>query len=141
MEVIIKINSMNTQKIETLLIRIQEIRKQRGYSLENMADELGISHSAYYKLENNQSRLTVERLIEISKILNTNISDLLDEASTQIYNQNNNVKDSTIIAKQEFENYNQKDKEITDKLTNVLENEIKHLKSEINFLREILKKK
>ncbi len=132
---------MNTPKMENILAKIQEIRKQRGYSLENMADELGISHSAYYKLENNQSRLTVERLIDISKILSVNISDLLDEVSTHIYNQNNNVKDSTIIAKQEFENYNQKDKELINKLTSVLENEINHLKSEIDFLREILKQK
>ncbi len=132
---------MNTPKTETILARIQEIRKQKGYSLENMADELDISHSAYYKLENNQSRLTVEWLIDISKILSVNVSDLLDEASTHIYNQNNNVKDSTIITKQEFENYNQKDKETTSKLLNVLENEIKHLKSEIDFLREILRKK
>ncbi len=132
---------MNTPKIETILARIQEIRKQKGYSLENMADELDISHSAYYKLENNQSRLTVERLLDISKILNTSLSDLFDEGATHIYNQNNNVKDSTIIAKQEFEHYNQKDKETTAKLLNVLENEIKHLKSEINFLREILKQK
>ncbi len=132
---------MNTPKIETILARIQEIRKQKGYSLENMADELDISHSAYYKLENNQSRLTVERLLGISKILNTSLADLFDEGSTHIYNQNNNVKDSTIIAKQEFEHYNQKDKETTAKLLNVLESKIKHLKSEIDFLREILKKK
>ncbi len=109
---------MKTPKIETILARIQEIRKQRGYSLENMADELDISHSAYYKLENNQSRLTVERLL----------------------NQNNNVKDSTIIAKQEFEHYYEKDRETTARLLNLLESENKHLKSEIDFLRGILKK-
>ncbi len=130
---------MNTPKIETILARIQEIRKQKGYSLENMADELDISHSAYYKLENNQSRLTVERLIDISKILNTSLADLFDEGAMRIYNQNNN-KDSTVIAHQEFDQYNEKDKETTAKLLNVLESEIKHLKSEIDFLREILKK-
>ncbi len=132
---------MNVPKIESVLARIQEIRKQKGYSLENIADELHISHSAYYKLENNQSRLTVERLIDISKILNTSLADLFNEASTHIYNQNNNVKDSTIIAKQEFESYNEKDRETSNKLMSVLENEIQHLKSEVEFLREMLKKK
>ncbi len=131
---------MNIPKIENVLSRIQELRKQRGYSLENMADELDLSHSAYYKLENNQSRLTVERLIEISKILNTSLSDLFNEPSTKIYNQHNN-KDSTVIAHQEFEHFNEKDKQLTEKMINVFEEEIKHLKSEIDFLREMMKKK
>ncbi len=43
---------MNTVKIDNVLNRIQEIRKRKGYSLENMSDELQISHSAYHKLEN-----------------------------------------------------------------------------------------
>ncbi len=128
-------------KIEDVISRIQDVRKQKGYSLEYMAEELQISHSAYYKLENNQSRLTVDRLIEISKILNIALSTLFDEAITHIYNQNNNVKDSTIIAKQEFENFNQKDKELTEKYTRKLEEEIEYLKSEIEFLRDMLKKK
>ncbi len=130
---------MNASRIEVVLTKIRENRKQKGYSLENMADGLNISHSAYYKLENNQSRLTVDRLIDISKILNTTISDLFDESFTHIYNQNNN-KDSTVIAHQDFEHYNEKDREITDKLVSVLEDEIKHLKTEVDFLRGILKK-
>lgn len=129
---------MDIPKIETILTKIQELRKQKGFSLENMADDLNLSHSAYYKLENNQSRLTVERLIEISKILNTSVSDLFDESSTRIYNQNNN-KDSTVIAHQEFENFIEKDKELTNKIINTLEEEIKHLKSEVNFLRDLTK--
>lgn len=129
---------MDIPKIETILTKIQELRKQKGFSLENMADDLNLSHSAYYKLENNQSRLTVERLIEISKILNTSVSDLFDESSTRIYNQNNN-KDSTVIAHQEFENFIEKDKELTNKIINTLEGEIKHLKSEVNFLRDLTK--
>ncbi len=130
---------MNTVKIDDVLNRIQEIRKRKGYSLENMSDELQISHSAYHKLENNQSRLTVERLIEIAKVFNISISELFDEDSIRVYNQNNN-RDSTVIAHQEFENFNQEDKEMTKKYTEKLEDEIQYLKSEIDFLREMLKK-
>ncbi len=132
---------MDTLNTEQVLSKIQELRKQKGYSLEYLAEKLQISHSAYYKLENNQSRLTVDRLIEIARVFNTTISELFNEASTRIYNQNNNVKDSTIVAKQEFENFNQKDKELTEKYINKLEEDIKYLKAEIEFLRELLKKK
>ncbi len=90
-------------------------------------------------LENNQSRLTVERLIEIAKVFNISISELFDEDSIRVYNQNNN-RDSTVIAHQEFENFNQEDKEMTKKYTEKLEDEIQYLKSEIDFLREMLKK-
>ncbi len=128
---------MNTLKIENVLSRIQILRKQKGYSLENMANELNLSHSAYYKLENNQSRLTLERLIEISKILNTSLLDILNKDYTKVYNQNNNEK----ITKKEFEYFNKGYKQLTEKMINVFEEEIKHLKSEIDFLREIIKKK
>ncbi len=131
---------MNTTKIENLLSKIQELRKQRGYSLENMADELNLSHSAYYKLENNQSRLTVERLMEISRILDTSLFELLNEVSEKKYNQKNNVEGGVIITKRELE-YFEKDKQLTDKIINVFEEEIKHLKSEIDFLREMMNKK
>ena len=63
---------MNTGK------KIREIRLDKGFSQENMADMLGISATAYGDIERNKTELTISRVTEISRILNVSIVDLLD---------------------------------------------------------------
>lgn len=51
------------------------IRKQRlqiGYSQEYMAMELGISSKTYINIENDKSKIDLERFIQLSKILEIN---------------------------------------------------------------------
>jgi len=121
--------------MENILNRIRDIRKDKGYSYENMAEELKITAPAYRKIEANQTKLTVERLKQIAEVLDTPVSSLLDEtAATKTYHQNNHDNGTFIVAS-EFENYYQENKETTQKLIHVLEEEIEHLKSEIEFLR------
>jgi transcriptional regulator with XRE-family HTH domain len=67
--------------MEKILKRIRETRKQKGYSLENMATELNISDSAYRKIENNQTKLSLEKFLQITKILDVSINDLVGEKS------------------------------------------------------------
>lgn len=142
---------MDTKKIETVLANIQDARKTKGFTLENMADELNISHSAYRKIENNQSKLTVERLMQIAVILETSANELLNETQTRVYNQNNNgnctlighqeyeSENGTVIGHQEFENYYQDNKELAQNHVADLREEIAYLKSNIEFLRMLLK--
>ena len=119
--------------MEKVLNRIRDIRKERGLSLENMADELEISHTAYRKIENNQSKLTVERLVGIAAILEVPINELLDEKTSRVYNQTN--KDGgTFIVYQEIENLYQENKELT-------QNYIESLKAENEFLKKLLSNK
>ncbi|MHB1179355.1 MAG: helix-turn-helix domain-containing protein, partial [Daejeonella sp.] len=49
---------------------IKKYRKLKGYSGTDMAFKLGISQNAYSKIELSRTRVTIERLIEISTILN-----------------------------------------------------------------------
>ena len=120
--------------MEKVLTRIRVLRKRKGYSLENMATELNISDSAYRKIENNQSKLSLDRFLQIANILDVPISDLINEKSHREYHQSNNAT-GTFIGHQEFENYYQENKEITQKLISSLEASIKHLKEEVLFLR------
>ena len=64
--------------MEKILERIKQFRTTKGYTLENMANELNISASTYRKVEMNETKLTVERLIKITKILEIPLEDLLD---------------------------------------------------------------
>ena len=65
-------------KIEKVLMRIKELRLAKGYTLENMAFELDISASTYRKVEMNETKLTLERLLKISKALSVELDDILD---------------------------------------------------------------
>jgi len=58
--------------------KIRQIRLQKGYSQENLADMLGISTTAYGDIERNKTELTISRASEIAKSLNISILDLLE---------------------------------------------------------------
>ena len=126
--------------MEKVLSNIRKTRNLRGYSLENMAMELNISDSAYRKIENNQTKLSLERFLQIAKVLDVSINDLIGEKSHREYNQNNNEQ-GTFIGHQEFENFYQENKEINQKLLNSFESTIKLQQEEILFLRAQLSNK
>ncbi|MDD4489581.1 MAG: helix-turn-helix transcriptional regulator [Paludibacter sp.] len=64
--------------MKEIIERIKVLRRIRGYSYENMATGLNISVSAYRKIEKNETNLTVERLIQIAKLLKTSAHQLID---------------------------------------------------------------
>ena len=83
---------------------------------------MGITQSSYGRLEMNDNRLTVTKLIKISEILNVLISALFGEKANNVIHENTGdnaqANIGTII---------QQDKE-----------HIESLKEEINFLRKML---
>jgi len=123
--------------MEEILKRIIQIRSQRGYSLEYVADKSEMSESAYRKIEKNQVRLSLENFLKIAKALEVSVNELLDEKPHRDYYQHNNNQ-GTFIGHQEFDNYYQENKEITHQLINNLESNIKYLQDENLFLRNQL---
>jgi len=55
-----------------ILQKIKELRKKRGYSQKYMAEQLKISTSGYGKIEIGENVLSVERFLEICRILKVN---------------------------------------------------------------------
>ena len=126
--------------MEEILQQIKDIRNVKGFSYEYMANELDISTSAYRKIESNETKLTVERLFQIAEILQTPVDKLLGSKLSTVYYQNNN-DNGTFNSFTEVEHYyHQENRETTQKLIQTLEQEIKHLREEITFLREMTKK-
>jgi transcriptional regulator with XRE-family HTH domain len=107
--------------MKEILKRIRENRKLRGYSLENMAAELNISDSSYRKIENNQIKLSLERFLQITAILDVSITDLIGEKFHRESHRDSN--------------------EMTLKLIDSLDSNIKHQQDEISFLRDQLSDK
>ena len=119
--------------MEKIIKKIAEIRSKKGFSYENMAHDLDLSTSAYRKIETGETKLTVERLVDISKILETPLNDLLDTDSQKNFNQENKDNASG------FQGFDYKTyyeySEVSKKLIEVYEQQIKDLKAEIEELK------
>jgi len=124
------------ENIKMVLEKLKEIRKEKGYSHENMANELGISQAAYTNIERNDSKLTVERLIRISEILEKPVFTFFEANPNNIYNQNN--CDNAIA---HIDNLYHDNKDAYHKLSESYESSIQNLKDEVEFLRGLLSAK
>lgn len=69
--------------VETHL-KITHIRKQKKLSQTDVADVLGISQNAYSRIERGETKLTVDRIKQIAKVLDVKYYDLLSGASAHI---------------------------------------------------------
>lgn len=112
---------------------IKRYRDLRQYSQEYMASKLNISQSSYAKLESQNTKLTVERLQEISKILEIDISLLLNSATPTIFNLYDNQTANGRIEHL----YNN----LPDQLIAQYQAQINQLKGEVDFLKDLLNKK
>ncbi|WP_396193233.1 helix-turn-helix domain-containing protein [Flavobacterium sp.] len=124
--------------MEEVLSKIKEYRKKKGFSYENMAHELNTSASAYRKIELNQTKLTVERLVQIAQILEAKIEDLLDLKANSEFNQTNN--ENATGYQQQIENYFQENKEKYEKIEQLYESRLKDKDAMIEQLQKIIEK-
>lgn len=63
----------------TIAYRIRKLRESKDYSQENMAGELGLSTSAYSKIERGVTDPSISRLSEIAKILEVEVTYFFEE--------------------------------------------------------------
>ena len=63
--------------MEHLIYNIRSTREHLGYSQEYMAMKIGIGENGYTKKKIGYTRITVERLFEIARILNVDVFTLL----------------------------------------------------------------
>lgn len=74
----------------TVSKNIKKYRDFKGFSQEYMAEQMNLTQSAYAKIENTETKLTIDRLNEISKILEVDIANLLEQKTPNVYNIYNN---------------------------------------------------
>ncbi|MDQ1160448.1 transcriptional regulator with XRE-family HTH domain [Chryseobacterium sp. SORGH_AS 447] len=120
--------------MEKIIKKIAEIRSKKGFSYENMAHDLDLSTSAYRKIETGETKLTVERLVDISKILETPLNELLETDSQKNFNQEIR-ENATGYQAVDNENIYYEYSEVSKKLIEVYEQQIKDLKAEIEALK------
>lgn len=72
--------------------RLQQFRKQNGYSQEVLAEKLGISRQSISKWERAESSPEIDNLMALAKIYGITIDELLDTSSDKVVIKNENTQ-------------------------------------------------
>ena len=110
---------------DTIAKNIRKYREIKGYSQEYVAHQLNINQASYAKLENNSTKITIDRLFSIAKLLETEISEILDLKNQTIFNQTDN---EIANAFGKVEHYYQENKEVYQELRKAKDEQIAMLK-------------
>jgi|694.fasta_scaffold06118_2 transcriptional regulator with XRE-family HTH domain len=109
--------------MNTVGLKIKQMRELKGFSQENMANELGLTQPSYARLEKEDDRISITRLIQISNVLETTVSELINEKAAKVINQQNSENPNASV----------------DVVINADKEHINSLRNEIDFLRNLLK--
>jgi transcriptional regulator with XRE-family HTH domain len=112
--------------------KIRKIRTIKGLSQDYIAEKLKISQVAYSDIENNKTKLSINRLESIGTIFEMKITDILTFDEKQVFNNTFNDTSKGFFNVQ---------KVINDAFENErfsYKNEIQFLKEEIIYLRNKL---
>ena len=80
--------------------RIRSLRSARGYTQEQMADNLGVSRQKYARIENGTNSITLEILCGVARLLDVSVSDItcvLDEEPTALYRSGTSNNSAEIV--------------------------------------------
>jgi transcriptional regulator with XRE-family HTH domain len=110
--------------------KIRTIRELKGIKQETLATLLGISQTAYSKIERNESDISLTRLSQIAEQLGVKEEDILTLDPTAIFN--NSIVHS-------YSNYgtfynqaiSEKERELYEKTIKLLEDRIKDLEEKL----------
>ena len=109
--------------------KIKQLRELRNYTQVHLAKEMGLSVGGYNKIETDKTDITLKRLDQIAKILDTDLPTILNFEERQVFNQSN-FQDSAIGIIQKQQNFNE----------NGLEEFYKKIKSDIESIKLDLNK-
>ena len=109
--------------------KIKKVRNFKGLSQQEVADKMNISQRAYSSIENDETKIDLERLSQISNALEIDPIELLTFDEKMVFNnctQSGNIHSTINNNGGEFER-------------ELFQQQIKELKEEIVFLRSIVK--
>nr|WP_294942504.1 helix-turn-helix transcriptional regulator [uncultured Mucilaginibacter sp.] len=70
-------------KVKAVATNIRNKREELNYTQEYLAAKLNISQNAYSKIELGYTKITLERLFQISEVLETDLMDLIKTDSAE----------------------------------------------------------
>ena len=124
--------SLHSKEIQKIFSNIRKIRMMKGYSQQNVADELGINQKHYSKIEGGYVDISITRLFQIAKALDTSLTNLIGLSEEKIFNH--------IIHNQNGEDFKFYYATEIDQLKELYERLLKEKDEIINLLKEKQKK-
>lgn len=116
---------MDSGALKDIGTRIRNLREEKNYTQDYLAQKLGITQKAYSKIEANQTRLPVDHLLKIAEVLETTVNTVLGVEGSTIYNNNHTHHGDGIVIH----------KEIPDKIVDLYERLLKAKEEEIALLK------
>lgn len=117
-------------------LKIKKYRELKNYTQEYMAEKLDISQNTYSKIENGGIKLTVDRLKQISDILETPVEEIIN-GENQVYNfHNSNIEKFYGY----IESLHEDNKELTMTTIKILNDQLTYLQKENERLLTLLEK-
>lgn len=89
--------------IGEILSKIRALRSKKGFTQEYMAKMLSIEISTYGKIENGKTGLSLERLVDIAKILEVSPRSLLTDGVSVISSIGEDMPDNSPVVKLKIE--------------------------------------
>ena len=80
------IEIMNEVTLKLKSDEVRKIRQQKGLSQEYLATEVGLSQPQYSRIENGDSTVSSEKVIEISNVLGVLPSDIVAPPDSFVFN-------------------------------------------------------
>lgn len=121
---------------QSIADNIRKIRTLKGLDAKTIADHLGITASAYAKLERGETQIDMDRMTAIAEKLGVNPSDIMSFNPNNIFERIDNSNVSTAI-NIDTQNQYTVPKEIIDSLTNQLKVKDEQLKAKDEQLSQL----
>lgn len=118
--------------------KIKRYREAKNFTQSYMAEQLDISQNTYSKIESGTIKLTVDRLEQISNVLNVQIEDILSSSDDQHFNFHNSNIDKFYGY---IENIQEDNKELLNITIGILNEQISYLRKENERLIDLLSEK
>ena len=82
---------------------LMRLRKQKGYSQEDLAHMLGVSRQVISKWENNSTTPKLERIMKIAELFNVSLDELINDGKGINYAHENRITNGSFIHYRYFE--------------------------------------
>ena len=116
--------------------KLRLLREFRNYSQEYIAEKLGITQHAYSRIENNQTKLTAERLERLAAILNIPPLELLSDKEPVIYFSDTGIPPSTSGKEDHWKEIIENTRQLYGQVICGKDDKIAFLENEIRALRK-----
>lgn len=112
--------------------KIKKLRELKNLTQTHMADQLGVSQSAYSKIELGESEVTFNRLEKISEVLEMKPEEVIAFNESMVFNVMHNQNGGNV-----FGDINNT---VSDTERQLYQDQINLLKEEVTYLKKMLEK-